>query len=59
MDASASNLRRIAMDFVQKLATTILGTLLLVFTVAFVSVPYSLGHAGAGMAAAKTAHHLG
>ncbi len=47
------------MDFVQKLATTILGTLLLVFTVAFVSVPYSLGHAGAGMAAAKTAHHLG
>lgn len=44
------------MDFVQKLSTIILGTLLLVFSVAFVSVPYSLGGHPGGVPAAATYH---
>jgi hypothetical protein len=47
------------MDFAQRLATIILGTLLLVFSVAFVSVPYSLGgHSGEAPASAETTYHL-
>ncbi|MDP1645417.1 MAG: hypothetical protein Q8L71_07940 [Thiobacillus sp.] len=47
------------MDFVQKLGTIILGTLLLVFSVAFVSVPYTLGgHPGEASASAVATYHL-
>jgi hypothetical protein len=45
------------MDFVQRLAAVTLGTLLMVFAVAFVSIPYSLGsHPGERLASAS--HHL-
>jgi hypothetical protein len=47
------------MDFVQRLAAVTLGTLLMVFSVAFVSIPYSLGsHPGEGLASAETSRHL-
>lgn len=46
------------MDFVQKFSTTLFGTLLLVFTVAFVSVPYTLGHVGKDVASATIDRHL-
>lgn len=47
------------MDFVQRLAAVTLGTLLMVFSVAFVSIPYSLGgHPGEVVASAETSGHL-
>lgn len=46
------------MNFVQELTTTILGTLLLVFSVAFISVPYTLGgHPGEVVAATDVGYH--
>ncbi|MBC2732016.1 hypothetical protein [Thiobacillus sp.] len=47
------------MDFLQRFAAVTLGTLLMVFSVAFVSIPYSLsGHPGDVLASAETSHHL-
>jgi hypothetical protein len=47
------------MDFVQRLAAVTLGTLLLVFSVAFISIPYSLGgHPGESLASVETSRHL-
>jgi len=51
--------RRNKMDFLQKFAVVTLGTLLMVFSVAFVSIPYSLsGHPGDVLASAETSRHL-
>lgn len=42
------------MDFVQRFAAVTFGTLLMVFSVAFVSIPYSLsGHPGDVLASPK------
>lgn len=47
------------MDFVQRLAAVTLGTLLVVFSVAFVSLPYTLGgHPGEVLASAEPIRHL-
>ncbi|MFH1818543.1 MAG: hypothetical protein ABIK08_02355 [Pseudomonadota bacterium] len=47
------------MDFLQRFAVVTLGTLLMVFSVAFVSIPYSLsGQSGDVLATAETSHHL-
>ena len=47
------------MDFVQRLAAVTLGTLLMVFSVAFASIPYSVGgHPGEVLAWAETSPHL-
>jgi hypothetical protein len=47
------------MDFVQRFAAVTLGTLLMVFSVAFISIPYNLGgHPGDVLASAETSHHL-
>jgi hypothetical protein len=47
------------MDFVQRLAAVTFGTLLMVFSVAFVSLPYSLGgHPGEGVVSAQASHHM-
>lgn len=55
----APTFRRNKMDFVHRFAAVTLGTLLMVFSVAFVSIPYSLsGHPGDGLASADTSYHL-
>jgi hypothetical protein len=55
----APTFRRNKMDFVQRLVAVTLGTLLMVFSVAFVSIPYSLGgHLGEVLTSAETSRHL-
>src|SRR3569623_775604 len=55
----APTFRRNTMDFLQRFAVVTLGTLLMVFSVAFVSIPYSLsGQSGDVLASVDTSHHL-